>query len=229
MENFSFNTTAGASQGAKPKLAGNQIHEVTFNGCEVKDVVGVKDPTITYKQLLVKFSNEDGYFEHTVWGPKPEDFTRVERDIVDKQGKPGKIVQPSGVETMMLFFKHMIDEFNPTLAAEIDKKTKQISAKSWEDLRQVVIDAVAPGKGKTTKIKLIENKNGEPVFPYFSGLTKDGRPYVKNNIIGAKLAFTDYEKSKISAAAKASPTATSSFDKSRIEPAASNLDLDFEV
>ncbi len=76
---FSFNTTAGASQSsAKPRLAGNDIYNVKFDGCEIVDIKGVKDPDKVYKVIKLKFSNGDGIYEHTVFEPRPEDFTRTE-------------------------------------------------------------------------------------------------------------------------------------------------------
>ena len=42
--NFNFNETAGASQSQSlPQLQGNAIHEVTFKGCELREIQGVKD------------------------------------------------------------------------------------------------------------------------------------------------------------------------------------------
>ena len=63
---FSFTTTAGASQGNVTKqLEGNEIHDVIFEGCEVIDIKGVKDPSAVYKVLKLKFANKDGVFEKT--------------------------------------------------------------------------------------------------------------------------------------------------------------------
>ena len=77
--NFNFNATAGSSQStSKPRLKGNDIYTVKFDECEVKDITGVKDPTLTYKTLVIKFSNEDGVFEHTVFEPRSTDFERGE-------------------------------------------------------------------------------------------------------------------------------------------------------
>ena len=46
---FSFNTTAGASQSTvKPKLAGNEIYSVKFDGVEIKDIENVDLRRIEY-------------------------------------------------------------------------------------------------------------------------------------------------------------------------------------
>ena len=86
--NFNFNATAGSSQStSKPRLKGNDIYTVKFDECEVKDITGVKDPTLTYKTLVIKFSNEDGVFEHTVFEPRSTDFERGETEFTNKNGK----------------------------------------------------------------------------------------------------------------------------------------------
>ena len=59
--NFSFDATAKTSQSTtKPRLAGNAIYDVQFDGCETQDIQGVKDVSQVYKVLKLKFSNEKG-------------------------------------------------------------------------------------------------------------------------------------------------------------------------
>lgn len=230
---FSFNTTAGASQStAKPRLSGNNIYDVKFDGCEIQDIVGVKDPTMTYKVLKLKFSNEDGSFEHTVFEPRAEDFDRRESEFTNKQGKTEKIPQASNVESMMLLFKHAIDSIVPSVGKDIDNKTKSLTAGNWDDLRKLVVDILDKGKGATTRIKLMKNgKTGEATFPgFFTGLTKEGVPYVKNNFIGAKIAFSTYELQRISNESIAKPTKVSEFVLAAPEAESQEgLNLDFEV
>jgi len=234
MNGFSFSTTAGTSQSTtKPRLAGNNIHDVKFAGCEIKDVQGVKDTSIVYKQLILKFENEDGVFEHTVWEPRPEDFQRRETEFKNKDGKIEKIPQPSNVESMMLLFKHAIDSVNSTVAKEIDAKTKNLSASTWLELRALVAAILDKGKGTPTRIKLLKNsKSEEAVFPgFFAGLTKEGVAYVKNNFIGQKVAFSTYELQRINNEATAKPTKVDSFATSFTSPSnePSGLDMDFTV
>lgn len=227
---FSFSATAGASQStAKPKLEGNTIPVVKFDGCEIKDVQGVKEPDKTYKQLILKFSNEDGVFEHTVWPPRPEDFTRKESEFKNKSGVMEKIPQASNVESMMLLFKHAIDSINPSVAKQIDEGKIKITAPTWEKLRELVAEILDKGKGVTTKIKLLKNKNGEATFPgFFAGLTKEGKAYVRNNFIGEKIAFSTYELDRINKEATAKPEKVQSFSPVN-EESSDGLDLNFEV
>ncbi len=210
---FSFNTTAGASQSStKPRLAGNDIYDVKFEGCEIQDIKGVKDTSAVYKVLKLKFANEQGTYEHTVFEPRPEDFKRGENEYTSKEGKKEKIPQTSGVENMMLLFKHAIDSINPTVAKQIDEGTKNLGATDWDGLRKLVVQILDAGKGTSMQIKLLRNTKGEATFPgFFAGITKEGKAYVRNNFIGDKLSFSTYEKQRIETEASAKPTAAKTY------------------
>lgn len=234
MSGFSFSTTAGASQStSKPRLVGNSIYNVKFDGCEIQDIQGVKDTTAVYKVLKLKFSNDDGTFEHTVFEPRSEDFQRKETEFKNKEGKIEKIPQPSNVESMMLLFKHAIDSIAPTIAKQIDAKEKNLGATNWDDLRKLVAKILDSGKGTTVKIKLLKNSKGEATFPgFFTALTREGNPYVRNNFIGDKVAFTTYESQKIMQEATAKPTKVDSYSPVIDMPQSDNLgslDMDFDV
>jgi len=211
---FSFGTTAGASQSSvKPRLVGNDIYDVTFEGCESQDIKGVKDANAVYKVLKLKFTSELGAHEHTIFEPRPEDFVRTETKYTDKStGEEKKIAQTSGVENTMLLFKHAIDTINPKVAKQIDDNTVNLGASDWDGLRKLVMQILDAGKGVSTQIKLLRNTKGEAQFPgFFAGLTKEGKAYVKNNFIGNKLAFTAYEKTRIENEANAKPTAAKTY------------------
>lgn len=235
MSGFSFQTTAGASQNtAKPRLAGNDIYTVKFDGCEIVDIQGVKDTSMLYKVLKLKWSNEDGSFEHTVFEPQEKDFSRTENEYKDsKTGETKKIPQTSGVENMMLLFKHAIDTINPKIAKAIDEQTQNLGAKDWDTMRKLVSQILDAGKDTEMQIKLLKNSKGEAIFPgYFAGITKESKAYVKNNFIGKKLAFSAYEQTRISNEASAKPTTTTSYDMGSLSKPDTNsdgLDLNFEM
>lgn len=213
MSSFSFETTAGASQSTtKPRLSGNHIYSVTFDGCEIQDIKGVKDPDKIFKVLKIKFSNEDGIFEHTVFEPKPEDKDRGVSKYTDKStGEEKTIPQPANTESMLLLLKHMIDAINPSIAKEIDNGTKKLGAKDWDGLRELVSKILNVGKGTTTKIKLLKKNTGEAQFPgFFASISQEGKAYIRNNFIGEKIAFTSYEKTRVEKEESASPTKISS-------------------
>lgn len=230
MSFFSFDATAGTSQStAKPRLKGNEIYELQLDGVEVQDIQGVKDTTKTYKTLKIKFSNENGTFEHTVFEPQPDDFKRGEREFKNKNGNIEKIPQPSNVETMMLLFKHIIDGYVPAIAAQIDKKEKSLGAKSWDELRKLITAILEKGKGNKNTVKLLRYKD-EARFPgFFAGVTKEGVAYVRNNFIGPKVAFTAYELTKMREEESARPTDADTFEVPTTEEPDTTLDLGFEL
>lgn len=232
MESFSFDATAGASQStAKPRLLGNNIYTVKFDGCEIKDIQGVKDPTALYKVLSLKFSNDEGSYDHTVFEPKGDDYKRTDKEFTNKNGNIEKIPQASNVESLMLFLKHIIDAVNPTVAKQIDSGEKKLGAKSWDELRNLISNILNAGKGAQTKIKLLKNKAGEATFPgFFTAVNRDGKAYIRNNFVGEKVAFTAYEIDRIKNENTAKPTDAAALDLGIEEKATdSGLDLNFEV
>lgn len=226
MSVFNFSETAGAAQStSKPQLKGNNIYDVTFDGVEIKDVAGKKDPTAMYKILNIKFSNEDGYFSHSLFEPKEEDSNRRKNEFTDNQGVTSEVTQLSNNETMMLLFKHLIDAVNPELGALIDKGEAGAQMKVsgselsdiWVSLCNVIKNATDPGIGTKVQLKLIVNKKGEPIFPYFAGLNKEGKTYMKSNFIGAKLFWSPSELKQLQKVATAKPTPVSNgFDLGKV-------------
>lgn len=226
---FSFDQTAGNSQNtAKPRLEGNKIHEVTLRDCKIEDIKGVKDPSALYKVIKFNFDTPDGYYEHAVFEPKPDDFKRGESEFT-KDGKVNKIPQPSNVESMMMFFKHVIDGFIPKAAEQIDSGKKSLVAKDWEELRKLVVKITMMGEGVQNKIKLIKNKKGEGVFPgFFTAVNREGSVYVRNNFIGEKVAFTPYEMKRMQNEAAARPTSMENGPSLDMPEDEADVDLDFD-
>ena len=204
---FNFGNTAGASQStSKSRLKGNEIHTVKFKECEIQDIQGKKDATQIYKVIKLKFENEDGYFEHTIFEPKPEGGVRKDSSFTNKNGNVEKIPQASNNEAMMLLLKHTIDAFVPEVAKKIDERTQTLGAKDWEGLRTLVKAILDKGIGVESKIKLLKNKEGDAQFPgFFCGINKEGKAYIRNNFIGNKVAFSPYEMDRIKKEASATP------------------------
>lgn len=225
MMNFSFTETANASQSSfKPILQGNKIYDVTFKGCEKRDMAGKTDPSKIYKVLDIKFENNDGYYTHTFFEPTEADG----QQRVTPYGP-----NPSNVQSMMLLFKHLIDTVNPKLADDINNKKNSLSANGWEDLRNKIIDATQVGVGTKCQIKLLNNNKGVSQFPpFFANYNRDGELYMNSNFIGQKLFFTPKELNKIKQVETARPTPTD--DLSVDEPSSSTLGevdstLDFKL
>lgn len=245
MSGFSFESTAGSSQSSiKPKLAGNAIHNVTFKGAESKDFEGKgANEGKIFKVITFTFENEDGVFEHTIYEPTTTSdygggnaFMRGESEY-----NGTKFPTPSTVESIMLLFKHILDVANPTVAKLIDEKKKTLAKPNWDEIRAFVVTLmtdVTKGaiKDAETKIKLLKNKKGEAIFPgYFSGLSREGNLYMKNNFVGDKIAFLPKEMTKIQNEASAKPTDMTGEDNLLVgdtggsEDGLGDLDLDFEV
>lgn len=233
MSSFSFDGTAGASQSSsKSKLAGNEIHIVKFDDCEIKDITGVQDPSKTFKNLILKFSNKDGYFEHTVWEPKSTDFQRPE----PKEYNGNKIQSPSNVETMNLIFKHAFDTISPAIAKQIDEG-KKLSAKDWDELRKLVKQILDKGKGTELALKLGKNNKGEAVIPSFpTSISKEGKVYISNNFIAPvedgkhKLFFSAKEVARMTNEKTAKPASIDSQTSLGSEDlGGDSLDLNLEL
>ena len=232
MSGFNFNITAGASQStSKPQLSGNEIHEVKFDGAFSEDIQGRKDPSQVYKVLKLRFSNDKGQFEHTIFEPRPEDFQRGENKMT-RDGKETTFPTPSNVESMMLLLKHVIDAVTPEIGKKIDNKEITLGGKNWEDLRANMIIVLDKGKGATTKIKLITDSKGNARFPgFFTSLTQEGTAYIRNNFVGSAIGFTSYEKTRIENAANAKPTKMDNSILGQANDAndESDLDLSFDI
>lgn len=232
MSGFNFNITAGASQSTfKPQLSGNEIHEVKFDGAFSEDIQGRKDPSQVYKVLKLRFSNDKGQFEHTIFEPRPEDFKRGENKM-NKDGKETTFPTPSNVESMMLLLKHVIDAVTPEIGKKIDNKEITLGGKNWDELRANMIIVLDKGKGATTKIKLITDSKGNARFPgFFTSINQEGTAYIRNNFVGSAIGFTSYEKTRIENAANAKPTKMDDSILGQADDAndESDLDLNFDI
>lgn len=230
MNGFNFSTTAGASQSTfKPQLSGNEIHEVKFDGAISEDIQGKKDPDQVYKVLKLRFSNDKGQFEHTIFEPRKEDFDRGENKTT-RNGEESTFPTPSNVELMMLLLKHVIDAVLPALGKKIDAGEATLGGKNWNQLRNNIVTVLEKGKGVTTKIKLITDSKGNPRFPgFFAGINQEDKAYVRNNFVGASIGFTSYEKTRIESASNAKPTKMEFVPEEDSKADTSDLDMDFDV
>ena len=217
--NYSFDETAGISQnGARKLFDGNAIYDVTFDGCEARDIQGVQDPSKTFHVLDIKFSNAEGVFTHTEFEPNPE-------DMQDTQGSFGP--NPARVKGMMLLFKHLIDAVNPELGKAIDNKEKNLNTTSWDALRKLMVQATESGKGTQTKIKLFKNNKGVATFPrYFAKYNRDGKLYMSTNFIGKNIFFTNKELDQIAKQSEAKPTETVDLMSSQAPVNSSDFNFD---
>lgn len=223
--NFNFNESAGITNGPK-QLAGNKIHDVTFDGCEIVDGVEFKNGK-KGDVLDIKFSNSEGYFTKRIFEPTAEDFK-------DRDSQYGP--NPSNIKSMMLLFKHLIDTVNPELAQAIDNKEKEISAPTWKGLRKLMVEATKNGIGTETKIKLMRIKDRTDFPGFFAAYSKEGKLYMKSYFIGNSIYFSDKEIKTMNTVATASPTPVSNdfslnsnSEQVSYQASTNDSDLDFKL
>lgn len=203
--NFNGKLTEGLGE-QKSMLAANKIHTVTFDGVEKVDLKNGE-----LHCLRIKFSNDEGYFNHTIFEPQPGDDQETDNAFGGKN--------PSRVMEMMTLLRHLgagisCPELNQKIS-EFDNKT------TWEQIRNIVVETTAPAIGNETKIKLLGRKRTDvntgveytdPVFPaFFLAYTQDGRLYMRTNFIGKGVYFSTKELGAIKKQTEAKPVAASEF------------------
>lgn len=219
MMNFDFSAVVNNSQSnIKAKLEGNAIHNVKFKGCFVRE----SEPNAAkpYKVIDIKFANEEGEFTHCVWAPKEEDY---------KDRETFGIKNPANIWNIIYLYKHLVDAVNPKLAKMFNDKEKTIDSKTWmnwDSIKKVFLESTKNCADVDVQIKLIKNKKGEAIFPYFLNYSREGNMYMSTNFIGEKLYWTDKEQQNL-AKAKNTPTTPSMSDNLGMGSEDSSSDLDF--
>lgn len=219
-----FNGVSGVSS-AQPRLKAWQIHEVQFKGVEFSSFAGKKDPNATWQVMRTKFEGKDGIFEETTFCPKDGDEVRP---------KNGDRESPSALER----FQHFVAQLGEQLPG-VKERYDKLSKYEWdfpgdfEKFVKTLADCLKPAIGKTVKLKLIGNKKGDAVLPYFVNLNREGKPYTSNNFLGDKVFFTQYELDTMEKQKGAKPTDMDAEANdglnTEVSSGVSNDDLNFEV
>lgn len=184
---FNIGTTDIASQSTgATRLKGGLIHDVTFEGAEA-NTIEKKDGSASFDVLQLKFKNEDGTFEHTIFEPRDEDAVRQQNTYGSEN--------PSNVENLIFTVKHLFAAIAPDVAKKIEEKG--LAVEGWNGkngLREFVAANTKKAIGTATQIKLMKDKNGNAQFPGFPlGMSKEGNVYPRTNFIGKNLEFTPKE------------------------------------
>lgn len=181
-------------------LAGDKIHDVTFQGFSYSTS---KDGS--WEFLDIKFNGVNGgSHNHRGFGFKENANER-------KATQYGE--NPSDFESYMMLIKHLINAVAPDLLEDMKSgAVKFVPKKSGDSLFKQHVNFIGflleKYIGTETQIKLITNNKGEAALPsFFAGLSKDGVVYMKTNFIGKDLKFTDKEVTNIAVRALAKPTA----------------------
>lgn len=201
MFNFGISKES-AVRNTKQQLKPWNIYDVTFQGCEIREFAGVKDPSKTYKVLDIKFSNDEGYFTVTKFFPKEGDDVR--REVTGKNG--GKRELASNFEELMNVVKQTAEILTP----EGFKKMSEASSKfkSFDDVAKALKTVTDKVIGKSTKIKLIGRNRNNKIVAEIPNITSifDGEAAITDNYIGDKLFFSDYEEGKRAEYLNSKPT-----------------------
>lgn len=205
--NFGSLATTQATSSTQQRLKPWGIYPVKFAGARKEVIKGKKDPNVTYEILKVRFDGEDGYYEESIFYPKPEDTKRP----VYKNKEGHDYEGASSFERTMTFIAQVAEVLNP----EGFKKMQAASSKfkSFDDVVNAFIKITDPAKGKETNLKLVgRNRDGrvEPTLPKFVAVNKEGEKFTSDNFVGDKLFFSDYEERRKAEYANAKPTAMSS-------------------
>lgn len=182
-----------------PLLKPYGIYSVTFEGFEASEVQGKKDPEQKYQILRIKFKNDDGQYNHSLFVPSSDkDLER--RKNTNSNGHETEF--PSNAEVFSLMIGHVLSAICPAALEKLAGKDV-----SYEQLVAFLKKATDPKIGTETKIKLVGDSKGRAIFPNIASIFEaGGEPVITNNCIGSKLGFTDYELRKKEEFANAKPT-----------------------
>lgn len=205
--NFGSLATTQATSNAQQRLKPWGIYPVKFSGARKETIQGKKDPSKTYEILKVRFDGEDGYYEESIFFPKPEDTERPKY----KNSEGHEYEGASNFERTMTFIAQVSEVLNP----DGFKKLQAASAKfrSFDDVVNAFIKITDVVKGKETNLKLVgrvQNGNVNAALPKFVAINKNGEKFTCDNFIGDKLFFSPYEETKKAEYANAKPTAMTS-------------------
>lgn len=232
MSEFNFGTlaTTQATSNVSYRLKPWGIYPVKFTGARKEVIQGKKDPSMTYEILKVRFDGEDGYYEESIFYPKPGDEKRpvyTSREGHEYEGA-------SSFDRTMTFIAQVAEVLNP----EGFKKMQAASSKfkSFDDVVTAFIKITDPVKGKDTNLKLVgkTQKDGTVVaaLPKFVAISKTGEKFTCDNFVGDKLFFSAYEEKKKAEYANAKPTDMSNDIPAEIndidKSPASSDDIDFD-
>lgn len=204
--NFGSLATTQATSNNQQRLKPWGIYPVTFAGARVDHVQGKKDPDAVYDILKVRFEGEEGYYEESIFFPKPEDEKRPVY-----QNKEGHDYEgASSFERTMTFIAQVASILNPDGFKKMQEQSSKF--RSFDDVAKAFIAVTDKAKGKETNLKLVGGtSNGQviPRLPKFVAVNKSGEAFTCDNFIGDKLFFSDYENARRTEYRNAKPTAVS--------------------
>lgn len=202
--NFGSLKTTNAISTSKPRLKPWGIYDVVFDGVTKNEFAGKKDPSKTYKVMRVRFSNNEGYYEESVFFPESEsDNTRP--TYQNKEGHDYQVA--SNFDRAMGLVAQVAAVINPEGWPKMQAASDKF--KSFDDVVNALIKITDPKKGTKTKLKLVgKTQDGSivPCLPRFIAINKEGEPFTSDNFIGESVGFTPYEEGRRNEYLGAKPT-----------------------
>lgn len=222
--NFNLSNVQAVSS-SMPRLKAYEVHRVAFKDIKVEHIKGKKDPDAVFDILKVRFENNDGYYEESIFFPKESDLKRPVR--TNAQGH--EVESPCNFERTMAF----IAQLGAVIAPKEYEKMKGVSFKDFGELCNALISILKPKIGTETNLKLIgkTDKDGNfgPCLPYFVALNKSGECFTSDNFIGEKVFFTDYELKRKDEISKKKPTNVEKAEKESIAETSTEGTVDVDA
>ena len=204
MFDFQLSNDVQLTNSSKRRLAPWEIYTVKLTNAEITEVQSKADPTTKFKLIRIRFENDEGYYDESIFFPTEQDSERktFERD------DGGTFTQPSNWERTKMFIYISLIALNP----EGLKKFQAASAKfkNFDMMAAAYVKVLTEAIGTEVEIKLGGRKQKDgtisAAFPKFINIGNNGEVYVSSNIIGQNLFFSAYEEKQRTAFKNAKPT-----------------------
>lgn len=194
-------SAVGVSKSLKPW----GIYEVKFDGLELNDIKGKKDPEAVYKTIKMSFSNDEGVFVNNLFIPATEQD--AERPVY-KNKDNHEYEAPSRFEDFKWTLLQLAQVVNPEGYKKLQEQSSKI--KGMDDFIKLIMMCANAKKGVTTHLKLTgrttEDGKTYARIPRIVGVNKEGELFVSDKFVGDNLEFTLYEADKAKAYHSAKPT-----------------------
>ncbi len=186
------------------------IYLVQLKSVETKEGNGKKDPTSTWKSLVLHFEGQDGTYQESLFYPNSDSAKRFEGTRKDKNGNDFPYTLPSAFEQLKGFMLHFIAVVGGDKAKELFV-TKAPACKSTDQfmvLFQTIITKYCMKKDFYLKLvgRKERKKNAQGIteetgnvfarIPDIGAINTDGQFYIRDNFASmeeGKLSFSSYE------------------------------------
>ena len=109
MFDFQIDNNVSLVNTSKPRLAPWEIHKVKLASVKNEEITGKADPSQKYKLIRVRFENDEGYYEESIFYPTEADSERKQYEAKDGH----KYERPSNWERTKYFIYLTLQVLNP--------------------------------------------------------------------------------------------------------------------